>query len=246
MCHDRIWSRHQSPKCPVRDPRLYGKVVRRYCIRIGRLVLLSEPLQATNTILSIECGKQDTTKSQAALDVTDSLQTVCCCTAIRMRQDFRHCASVNQKASPMVIVRPQVSRCTYESCSPLANQMSCMPHLIRLVYSMIRYAQDLRRCRHQTFDIHFSKSLTTDLPACGFCDNCKLDKSLIRTESFQSEVRSLCLLLDRLKDVNERVTLNKLAETWRGIGSLRMIAKVVREEHKFEVAPKRANKDVST
>lgn len=111
---------------------------------------------------------------------------------------------------------------------------------------MIRYAQDLQRCRHQTFDIHFSKSLTTDLPACGFCDNCKLDKSLIRIESFQSEVRSLCLLLNRLKDVNERVTLNKLVEVWRGVGSLRMIAKVVREEHNFEVVPKRTNKDVST
>ncbi|KFH69501.1 hypothetical protein MVEG_04313 [Podila verticillata NRRL 6337] len=130
-----------------------------------------------------------------------------------------------------------------QDASRLSTLCISEPEGLTNVYNMVRYAHDLRRCRHQTFDIHFSKSLTTDLPACGFCDNCKLDKSLIQTENFQSEVRSLCLLLDRLKDVNERVTLNKLVEVWRGVGSLRMIAKVVREEHNFEVVPKRTNKD---
>jgi ATP-dependent DNA helicase Q1 len=110
---------------------------------------------------------------------------------------------------------------------------------------MIRYAQDVRSCRHQLFDIHFSKHLSTRLPPCGFCDNCILAGKDIETEDVKTDVRALCLLLDRLKDAKDRVTLNKLVEAWRGVGGSRSIAKIVRDEYNTKVATKRANKDVS-
>lgn len=110
---------------------------------------------------------------------------------------------------------------------------------------MIRYAQDVRSCRHQLFDAHFSKHLSNRLPSCGFCDNCVLAGQDVETDDVRTDVRALCLLLDRLKDAKDRVTLNKLVEAWRGIGASRSIAKLVREEYNTEVASKRANKDVS-
>ncbi|KAG0211041.1 hypothetical protein BGX28_008611 [Mortierella sp. GBA30] len=103
---------------------------------------------------------------------------------------------------------------------------------------MVRYAQDVRTCRHQMFDVHFSKHLSKRLPPCGFCDNCVLAGSDVTTEDIKSEVRALCALIDRLKSVNERVTLNKLVEAWRGVGSLRAIAKIVRDECETTVAAK--------
>ncbi|KAF9427808.1 hypothetical protein BGZ94_004099 [Podila epigama] len=130
-----------------------------------------------------------------------------------------------------------------QDASRLSTLCISEPEGITNVYGMIRYAQDLRTCRHQMFDLHFSKHLSTRLSPCGFCDNCKLDKSLITSEDMRVQVRSICLLLDKLKDTNERVTMNKLIETWRGVGPLRLLAKAVREEHGIEVAPKRANKD---
>ncbi|KAF9572926.1 hypothetical protein EC968_009232 [Mortierella alpina] len=108
---------------------------------------------------------------------------------------------------------------------------------------MVKYAQDVRTCRHQMFDRHFSKHLSTRLPPCGFCDNCVLASSDVVTEDIKVEVRALCVLVDRLKSVNERVTLNKLVEAWRGVGSLRAIAKMARDECGTAVATKRANKD---
>ena len=117
--------------------------------------------------------------------------------------------------------------------------------LLRIqVYSMVKYAQDVRTCRHQMFDLHFSKHLSTRLPPCGVCDNCVLAGLDVVTEDIKEEVRALCVLVDRLKSVNERVTLNKLVEAWRGVGSLRAIAKVARDECGTTVAAKRANKDV--
>lgn len=109
---------------------------------------------------------------------------------------------------------------------------------------MVKYAQDVRTCRHQIFDRHFSKHLSTRLPPCGFCDNCVLAALDVVTEDIRQEVRALCVLVDRLKSINERVTLNKLVEAWRGVGSLRAIAKVTRDECSTTVAAKRANKDV--
>ena len=113
-----------------------------------------------------------------------------------------------------------------------------------VVYGMVKYAQDLRTCRHQLFDTHFSKHIAKRLQPCGLCDNCTLAGKDVVKEDLKAEVRALCLLVNRLKDVNERVTLNKLVEAWRGVGSLRAIAKVVRDEFHTEVVPKRANKDV--
>jgi ATP-dependent DNA helicase Q1 len=110
---------------------------------------------------------------------------------------------------------------------------------------MIKYAQDVRSCRHQLFDVHFSKHLSTRLPPCGFCDNCVLAGQDVETEDVRTDVRALCLLINRLKDAKDRVTLNKLVEAWRGVGGSRSIAKIVREEYNTEVAAKRANKDVS-
>ncbi|KAF9997885.1 hypothetical protein BGZ65_006556 [Modicella reniformis] len=108
---------------------------------------------------------------------------------------------------------------------------------------MIKYAQDVRTCRHQFFDRHFSKHLSKRHAPCGICDNCLLAGSDVETEDLKTEVRALCLLTHRLKDLNERVTLNKLVEAWRGVGPLRAIAKVVREEYETSVAPKWPNKD---
>ncbi|KAG0301400.1 hypothetical protein BGZ98_008395 [Dissophora globulifera] len=111
------------------------------------------------------------------------------------------------------------------------------------VYGMIKYAQDVRTCRHQLLDMHFSKNIAERLAPCGFCDNCTLAGSDVVKEDLKTDVRALCLLVDRLKTVNERVTLNKLVEAWRGVGSLRAIAKVVRDEFLTAVVPKRDNKD---
>lgn len=108
---------------------------------------------------------------------------------------------------------------------------------------MVKYAQDVRTCRHQLFDRHFSKHLSKRQLPCGLCDNCTLAGSDVETEDVKVEVRALCLLLHRLQDLNERVTLNKLVESWKGVGPLRAIAKAVRDEHQTAIAPKRP-KDV--
>lgn len=119
-------------------------------------------------------------------------------------------------------------------------------YLFSKVYAMISFAQDVRSCRHQLFDIHFSKHLNTRLPPCGFCDNCKLAAADIVTENVKTDVHSLCVLLGRLKEVNERVTMIKLVEAWKGLGPLRAIAKTIRTEQNTLVPEDRANKDVST
>ncbi|KAG9322338.1 hypothetical protein KVV02_001559 [Mortierella alpina] len=130
-----------------------------------------------------------------------------------------------------------------QDASRLSTLCITEPEGISNVYSMVKYAQDVRTCRHQMFDRHFSKHLATRLPPCGFCDNCVLAGSDVVTEDIKVEVRALCVLVDRLGLVNERVTLNKLVEAWRGVGSLRAIAKVARDECSTTVAAKRANKD---
>ncbi|KAK3807424.1 MAG: P-loop containing nucleoside triphosphate hydrolase protein [Linnemannia elongata] len=130
-----------------------------------------------------------------------------------------------------------------QDASRLSTLCVTEPEGLTNVYSMIRYAQDVRSCRHQLFDVHFSKHLSTRLPPCGFCDNCVLAGQDIEADDVRTDVRALCLLLDRLKDAKDRVTLNKLVEAWRGIGASRSIAKLVREEYNTEVASKRANKD---
>ncbi|KAK3824307.1 MAG: P-loop containing nucleoside triphosphate hydrolase protein [Linnemannia gamsii] len=117
------------------------------------------------------------------------------------------------------------------------------PEGLTNVYSMIRYAQNVRSCRHQLFDVHFSKHLSTRLPPCGFCDNCVLAGKDVEMEDVRTEVRALCLLLDRLKDAKDRVTLNKLVEAWRGVGASRSIAKIVRDEYNTNVVTKRVYKD---
>ncbi|KAK5808619.1 P-loop containing nucleoside triphosphate hydrolase protein [Linnemannia elongata] len=130
-----------------------------------------------------------------------------------------------------------------QDASRLSTLCVTEPEGLTNVYSMIRYAQDVRSCRHQLFDVHFSKHLSTRLPPCGFCDNCVLAGQDIETDDVRTDVRALCLLLDRLKDAKDRVTLNKLVEAWRGIGASRSIARLVRDEYHTEVASKRANKD---
>ena len=113
------------------------------------------------------------------------------------------------------------------------------------VYAMITYAQDVRSCRHQLFDVHFSKHLSARLAPCGSCDNCTLSSTDVVTEDIRKDVHSLCTLMSRLKDVNERVTLMKLVEAWKGLGPLRNVAKAVRTEQNTVVPDDRANKDVS-
>ncbi|KAI8603612.1 P-loop containing nucleoside triphosphate hydrolase protein [Dissophora ornata] len=130
-----------------------------------------------------------------------------------------------------------------QDASRLSTLCITEPEGITNVYGMTKYAQDLRTCRHQLFDTHFSKHIAKRLQPCGFCDNCTLAGKDVVKEDLKAEVRALCFLMDRLKDVNERVTLNKLVEAWRGVGSLRAIAKVVRDEFHTEVIPKRASKD---
>ncbi|KAI8357754.1 P-loop containing nucleoside triphosphate hydrolase protein [Mortierella sp. GBAus27b] len=130
-----------------------------------------------------------------------------------------------------------------QDASRLSTLCISEPEGIPNVYGMIKYAQDVRTCRHQLFDRHFSKHLAKRQLPCGFCDNCILAGSDIEIEDFKVEVRALCVLLDRLQDLNERVTLNKLAEAWKGVGPLRTIAKAVRDEYQTSVVPKRHHKE---
>ncbi|KAF9969477.1 hypothetical protein BGZ73_008151 [Actinomortierella ambigua] len=118
------------------------------------------------------------------------------------------------------------------------------PEGIRNVYGMVRYAHNVIMCRHQMFDQHFvGSSGVKPLQPCGFCDNCLADKDTIATLDIRNEARAICLLVDRLQAVNERITINKLVEAWRGVGPLRVIAKTVRDEHGTEVASKTFEKE---
>ncbi|KAG0222712.1 hypothetical protein BGW42_006358 [Actinomortierella wolfii] len=118
------------------------------------------------------------------------------------------------------------------------------PEGMRNVYGMIRYAHNVTTCRHQMFDQHFVGATSAKpLQPCGFCDNCLVDVDTLVTLDIQEEARAICLLVDRLQAVNERVTINKLVEAWRGVGPLRTIAKTVRDEHGTEVASKQFEKD---
>lgn len=166
-----------------------------------------------------------------------SLQNVSYFIETRTRPDSRLSVYLNLKGSRMVSIMDidTIERRTVLTI--IYNQYFS-------VYAMISYAQDVRSCRHQLFDVHFSKHQSARLEPCGFCDNCTLSSTDVVTEDIRRDVHSLCTLLNRLKDLNERVTLMKLVEAWKGLGPLRHIALAVRTEQNTAAANNRANKDV--
>ncbi|ORE03754.1 ATP-dependent DNA helicase [Rhizopus microsporus var. microsporus] len=95
------------------------------------------------------------------------------------------------------------------------------------VYQMVKYAQDYTTCRKILFERYFEldaqegeglvNNVTPDQP-CGICDNCTRSRDEIVVENISTEARTLITICDMMKQVNERVTMNKLVQMIQGRG----------------------------
>ncbi|CEI89986.1 hypothetical protein RMCBS344292_04322 [Rhizopus microsporus] len=95
------------------------------------------------------------------------------------------------------------------------------------LYQMVKYAQDYTTCRKILFERYFEldaqegeglvNNVTPDQP-CGICDNCTRSRDEIVVENISTEAKTLITICDMLKQVNERVTMNKLVQMIQGRG----------------------------
>lgn len=106
--------------------------------------------------------------------------------------------------------------------------------------AIVRYAQEYTTCRKIFFEKYFflesgnlqfqdqgnndddSNTLlvnqtTPDTP-CGICDNCVRDRSTVVMYDISTEAVTLVTILRALKGLNNRVTLLKLMDIWKGKG----------------------------
>ncbi|CAO3645808.1 unnamed protein product [Cunninghamella blakesleeana] len=98
---------------------------------------------------------------------------------------------------------------------------------------MVQYAQDYTTCRKIFFEKYFSvnptnssiseedhqlvNETTPDIP-CGNCDNCTRNPDTVIEEDISEETVTLVNILKKLAELNERVTMIKLIQTWKARG----------------------------
>ncbi|CAO3702232.1 unnamed protein product [Rhizopus stolonifer] len=86
---------------------------------------------------------------------------------------------------------------------------------------MVGYAQDYISCRKILFEKYFAldeglvNNITPD-QSCGTCDNCLRSKEEVAVKDISGEAKALVILCDTLKELNERVTMNKLVQMLQG------------------------------
>ncbi|KAI9281058.1 P-loop containing nucleoside triphosphate hydrolase protein [Sporodiniella umbellata] len=88
---------------------------------------------------------------------------------------------------------------------------------------MVCYAQDYLTCRKVLFETYFALdsqdeliNKTTPDQICGMCDNCNRPRGDVVTKNISKEARSLIVLCETLKELKERVTMNKLVQMMQG------------------------------
>lgn len=93
--------------------------------------------------------------------------------------------------------------------------------MLLLVQQMVGYAQDYISCRKVLFEKYFAldeglvNNITPD-QSCGTCDNCLRSKEEVAVKDISGEAKALVILCDTLKELNERVTMNKLVQMLQG------------------------------
>lgn len=99
---------------------------------------------------------------------------------------------------------------------------------------MLKYAQDISTCRKILFERYFSKEGVSEYTAsqstvnsvsltqtCGRCDNCTRHtdtKGIVVAEDITIQAFTLCKLLEALREAEEKVTMLKLIQVWKGLG----------------------------
>ncbi|MBW0481303.1 hypothetical protein O181_021018 [Austropuccinia psidii MF-1] len=105
----------------------------------------------------------------------------------------------------------------------VASEMDGIPKL----YSMAKYAVELRLCRCTMLAEYFNTSHSSgdyleDPPfnyeKCGQCDNCRRDPTEVQSNDFTVEATKICYIVDYLIQHNARITLIQLADLSRGSG----------------------------
>ena len=135
---------------------------------------------------------------------------------------------------------------------------------LKNVYSMAKYAETLTQCRRSLMERYFGSS--TDGQAsqknkisqwgdstrdtCGNCDVCLRDEDedvKIVKEDVTGEVLTVLKILKTLKREDEKLTLIKVVEAWRGVGKkYGCLVALAREDQDVRIPPpKGVTKDVS-
>ncbi|KAJ3031750.1 hypothetical protein HDV00_008138 [Rhizophlyctis rosea] len=104
------------------------------------------------------------------------------------------------------------------------------------VYGMVRYAQDLTQCRRTLMERYFGVNengqtqslsqwgapLSRDNESCGNCDTClrltEAEDEDVVQDNVAAEALTVLGILMALRDEEDKVTLIKLVEAWRGVG----------------------------
>jgi len=118
--------------------------------------------------------------------------------------------------------------------SSLRYELEFKRRFFSLVYGILKYAQDITTCRKILFERYFSKEGVSQYTApesavnpvsstqvCGRCDNCNRHtetESLVVVEDITVQAFTLCSLLKALRKTEEKVTMLKLIQHWKGLG----------------------------
>ncbi|PRP73225.1 ATP-dependent DNA helicase Q-like 2-like, partial [Planoprotostelium fungivorum] len=98
---------------------------------------------------------------------------------------------------------------------------------------MVRYCEDLRTCRRVSLSQHFGQEF--DAMDCNQqCDHCQHPEKC-KVEDITQETHSLLKFLNIQKDNKEKMTLNQLADAWRGNGKSPAPSSCVTKRKKGEV-----------
>ncbi|XP_063785469.1 ATP-dependent DNA helicase Q1 [Pseudophryne corroboree] len=88
------------------------------------------------------------------------------------------------------------------------------------LYEMVRYCQDLTRCRRVLIAQHFDE--VWDSTQCNeMCDNCKTDRTYDRTD-ITDYGRDIVKILEHANQMDEKLTPLKLIDAWLGKGASKL------------------------
>lgn len=102
----------------------------------------------------------------------------------------------------------------------------------RGIMGMLSYAEDMSTCRRILMDRYFGKQpAKTKEETCGHCDNCLRADGAVKKMDVTKHAYDILRLLDALKSgsakaKNEKLTLIKLIDVWRGRNSSKLSASV--------------------
>lgn len=86
------------------------------------------------------------------------------------------------------------------------------------IYAMVSYCLDLSRCRRAIIAQHFGERWETS-DCNNMCDHCdKFSPYMEKSKNMAKEYKTICCILDHCNRIDERVTAQKLMDSWLGKG----------------------------